>query len=82
LLRREIRLGHAQRLRDNGSFGEPHVIAVGTHNEKLEIDKAVQELYAGLFVEAPETLCLRAREPQAGHLEVLAADSAQLRFLG
>src|SRR5688572_24090093 len=51
--------------------------AVGRTPQKLRGDEAIQHPPAGLRIEAPKPLRLRAREAQPWHFEELAADTLQ-----
>jgi hypothetical protein len=55
----------------------PHESAVPSTGQKLCIDQRTEQRIACGAVEAPEPLCLRRRQPQSGHLDVLALDASQ-----
>jgi hypothetical protein len=58
------------------TLGRAHVESVGAADEKVLGDEIVEDARAGAVVETEQALRLPAREPQAGHLEVLSPHAA------
>jgi len=55
----------------------PHKCAIPCAKQELRIHKSTEQRITRGTVEAPEPLRLRRRQPQSGHLDVLALNASQ-----
>jgi len=74
------RPGHSRRRKRHRPINEAGIGAVGLLVEKSRLGQRIQDLGAGVLVHCPQTLRLKAAQPQTRHLEVFAADPTQELF--
>ena len=65
----------------NAHVGETHVSAVRRARQELPLDQHGEQPVARVFVESPETSCLRTRQAQTRHLEIFPANATNQIFV-
>lgn len=76
----QVRLCCAKPWECDRAFSQSSIRIGGGQSEEPGLHEELQDLPAGLLIEPPQTLGLLAREAQARHFDVLAADTTEERF--